>query len=437
MSGSGDISNGILAVDTAHDSPSSLATSGNEKDNGSASIGAVVHTFNKFFADFVVFLKESDPDAKAKLKPHYKIIDNLSKTLEHIDDFSTGVPMQVLLEETVHPANEALLALRPAKGITVEEIAKTPSAFWSAMSYVYILGIVLHVYREHALSLSSERKDDLLTRLLHSVLRRVSRIQQQGRQQMAAEEDDEMEIMDDDLLRLLDALDGCEKEARAARMRSVAEGGSVPGSQTQTEHEGVGDCSDKLEELLRTSKIGQLAKELTEDLDLNAADLANLTKQQDGQRQGGQGTPGTPGTSTIPGLESLMDNSGFLGNVMSKMNTKVQEKLRSGEMQPADIFEEAKKVFGLLNLNGPDGSPALDNPMLGNLMSEMAKHFGGGGASSSGAAGAGGKGSRVHVNPERMRNVSARERLAKRLADRNQKKNDGGNNVIVPPPPPS
>ena len=413
-----------------------------------ASKSAVLHTFNKFFAEFVLFLKHLDPEIKAKLKPHYKIIDNLSTTTEHLNRFSENVTPELIHKEY---EDDAFLNVSPAKGLTIRDVAqshgdakdakdaKDDGRLWSTLSYVYILSIIRHIYREYA---ETEKETDSaqtaqsVIGLLRNVLQVVARIQQDGNNN----DEDEVEILDDDLVLLLDKLRDCELNAKMARVDSMSgqsgQSGGMKGpkadadaeenTDTDTEHQGF-------ESMLRTSKIGQLAKELGEEIDPNLIDPSKMSNPLD-----------------LLNFNNLSDKNSFLGNVVSKIGTKVQTKIESGEIKPNDLFEEAKGMFDMLNID----KGLQNNPMISNLMKQMFKNDGGGGDMSDiigaftkatgGGGGGGGSGSgsgsgsrnKTHVNPERARNALARERIRNKLAEREkaQKTQTGsGDTVIVPP----
>lgn len=141
---------------------------------------------------------------------------------------------------------------------------------------------------------------------------------------------------------------------------------------------------------LEKSKIGQIAKEISEEID-----LSNITKPED-----------------VLNFSDPKNN--VIGNIVNKVGSKIHNKLNNGEIKQEDLLSEA---FGLLNSFGgkiPGGGNIADilkNPMMKNMMNSMAGQFGGG---------SGGGKRRAAVNTSKLNQMSTRERLRTKLQSKHK-----------------
>lgn len=96
----------------------------------------------------------------------------------------------------------------------------------------------------------------------------------------------------------------------------------------------------KFEDTFLNSNIGNLAKEISQDLDLN--DLKGLESPDDL-------------------MKSLMGGGeGGIGNIIQKVSSKLQSKLASGQLNEQALMNEATQMMGMLN-------PALQSMGMGSM----------------------------------------------------------------------
>jgi hypothetical protein len=124
----------------------------------------------------------------------------------------------------------------------------------------------------------------------------------------------------------------------------------------------------KFEEKFMNSSIGNLAKEISQDLDLS--DLQNLESPDDL-------------------MKAFMNGgSGGLGGIIQKVSSKLQTKLASGDLNEEALMKDATQMMGMLNpalqsmgLGGMGGGGKGGKGMegMGNLFSMMGGLMGGGG----------------------------------------------------------
>jgi len=114
----------------------------------------------------------------------------------------------------------------------------------------------------------------------------------------------------------------------------------------------------KFEESFLNSNIGNLAKEISQDLDMN--DLK------------GMDNPGDLMKNLLGGGEA-----GGLGNIIQKVSTKLQSKLQNGQLNEDVLLKEATQMIGMLGPAMGGGKGGMGG--MGDIMSMMGGLMGAGG----------------------------------------------------------
>jgi hypothetical protein len=152
---------------------------------------------------------------------------------------------------------------------------------------------------------------------------------------------------------------------QASKHEAEAEAGKGSGAGTLPNmFEGMDE--GKFEEKFMNSSIGNLAKEISQDLDLS--DLQNLESPDDL-------------------MKSFMNGgSGGLGSIIQKVSSKLQTKLASGDLNEEALMKDATQMMGMLNpalqsmglggMGGGKGGKGMEG--MGNLFSMMGGLMGGG-----------------------------------------------------------
>lgn len=146
-------------------------------------------------------------------------------------------------------------------------------------------------------------------------------------------------------------------------------------------------------DMLQNTKIGNIAKEISEELDLSSL---NIQKPED--------------------LLSMGSN-GILGNIIGKVGSKIHAKIDNGELKHEDLMSEAMSMMSMLGgmgggAGGADGSPLggaaafLNNPMFKDMMKNM-----------------GGLGNLANLanmakGSDKVKSAQVKDRLRKKLGDR-------------------
>ena len=193
-----------------------------------------------------------------------------------------------------------------------------------------------------------------------------------------------------------------------------------------------------IDDLIGDSKIGQLAKEISSQIDVDSLNL----------------DINNPSELLNPANLFGGENGNVLGDLVQQVGSSITEKMNTGELKQEDLVKDA---FSLMNKmqNNSSGNPILDN-MMGNMMGNQGGTSGGGldinelmknMMGNQGGAGGGGGGldindmmKNMNMNPDMMQQMmnsmggtqavnqnnpnsregKAKERLRKKLAEKNK-----------------
>ena len=137
-------------------------------------------------------------------------------------------------------------------------------------------------------------------------------------------------------------------------------------------------------------KIGKLAKEIAEE---TAADL-NLDMENE---------------TTMKGVfQQLLKNPGKLSGIIKSVGTKLDSKLKSGELKESEIMQEASELMSKMK-----NMPGMNN--LASMLSKMGMNMPGMGGGGGGKVNFGAMQSQLNKN---MKQSQMRERLLKKVQDK-------------------
>jgi hypothetical protein len=349
----------------------------------------VCYVFNKFYSAFIKSIKATNTELKAVIKKHYKVIDKSSE--QYYDAFWENVSPYWKTFVDVGKLYESadLLQVCLATEMNVEAIFSplNDEDKERLANYVNILLLFGYLYTELKkekdtetsssndgeganIQIDAEDKveDDVEAeadlepeeelneteqvtenaKLANNVLELLRLIQAEKKDTPEYKELLE-EIIDDDVTRLL------------SKVTSVSQ---TVETENFTSSNNNGLPSFDILQSLENSKIANLAKEITSEIDLSKL---SIDKPED--------------------ISKLMDMSGdnnFLGNIVSKVSSKLTEKLSNGELKQEELMNEAMSVMGALNGNDGIGSllknmgglgglgDIMSNPMMAEML-KMAK----------------------------------------------------------------
>lgn len=299
----------------------------------------VIFSFNKFFYDLVKDVNNTSQSLKERVKKNYKVKNPTTvQNIEYFDAILNESIYQKLVSMTYEEAcsDDEVKKFQMLQDIDVEMLIKASSKE-SVMTYLYILTLLTVVYRQN----DDDTGDSLFTAVMNSI-----RHMQKNESFESAVGD----VFDDDIKSLLN-----NASKVFTGMKSPKEESPMPDFNT---------------EMLENSKIGNLAKEITSEInidDLKIEDTSNIM--------------------------NLMNNN-VIGNIMGKVGSKINEKIEKGELNHEELLGEALNFMKVLQKNGNGSNPLMS--MMGDFMKQQSK------------------GGKMRVDESKLRNLSTRDRLKKK-----------------------
>ena len=199
------------------------------------------------------------------------------------------------------------------------------------------------------------------------------------------------------------------------------------------------NSNQNMDDLIGDSKIGQLAKEISNQIDVDSLNL----------------DINNPSELLNPANLFGGENGNILGDLVQQVGSSITEKMNTGELKQEDLVKDAFSLMNKMQSNS-SGNPILDN-MMGNMMGNQGGASGGGldinelmknmMGNQGGAGGGGGGGldindmmKNMNMNPDMMQQMmnsmggtqavnqnnpnsregKTKERLRKKLAEKNK-----------------
>jgi hypothetical protein len=306
----------------------------------------VIYTYNKLFYDFLKDLRDADPSLKNKIRSEYKVKNYT--TQENMELFAVAMEQEKLITDIATMSSDELMELSKfksisiVKGVTMEDITNVISKDYRStlLSYLYIFTLLHIIWTNVAAS--------DLSIMFQTVMTCVKHIQDGEAYDTCANT-----IIDDDISNVLDKLHKvCSKSS--VKIEDGEEPSMTP-------------------EFLESTKIGSLAKEISSEI--NLSDM-KIEKPED--------------------ILNLANNN-MIGDIVSKVGSKIHEKLDKGELKHEELLSEAMSLLSVFSNN----KGMFNNPMFKDIMK---------------AAGGGGKGAKV--NEGKLKAMSARDRLRRKHEER-------------------
>jgi hypothetical protein len=300
----------------------------------------VVYTFNKFLIDFVLFLKTTHPEIRKQLKHAYKSVN--TKATCHIARMMDVLPLEEL--GTLADADNAEFFdsgdrkdLEILDGLTVGAILQHASPS-TTRYYIYLFGVLCCLAVEDSETSLSDQIAELLLLLKDAP------------------------ITADVEERVLKISQGNPDVAKMCRCiaRQVFAGDS--------ETKGTKETKD-IKDALENTKIGMLAKEISDEIDLSNVDVSDPSK--------------------LLNFSDFTNQNSFMGKIVSKVGSKIQTKIQTGELRHDDLIKEAMGLLQNLDMPKPGTGGVPPTEDFGSMLQGMMKAFGGVGGGSGGGSGGG------------------------------------------------
>jgi hypothetical protein len=307
----------------------------------------VVYAFNNFYLNFLTDMKKYNDEFRKIVRKNFKVFDKSS--VEHF----TKINESIVLNKDDITKVELLPEL--SVDTILEKVEENEQNMIN--SYFYIFRIMVSIYPE-------ENDENTLEKVL-DIIKTI--------QNNDEVEEKLKEVLDDDLAQLL---------------RSLKDVLTVPQDTSSSS-----DTSNPFS-MLENSKIGSLAKEISDEINLGDLNLSNPAELLD--------------------MKNLTSSNNVLGNIISKVSDKIQNKISAGEISQSDLVNEALSFVGMMNngsgssggANNPFGDigSLLNNPMLAELIGGLKKDGN----------------TRVQVDTNKVKNMETRERLRRKLDKKKQ-----------------
>ena len=371
-----------------------MSTDVSEQPTESVLSSELTFTFNKFVIDLVLQLKTSNRDVRNLLKSNFKSIS--TKASEYLDHACNAVPVEAVVNavEAVLSRDfdaimqdDAMMRVCLLKDIPFGLVAKN-MAPEDAMYYLAVL-TTLVVFAKSSLPADkvSDKTGDFL-----QLIKRCGDVGLSGESDAVADA-------------IADGFEPCEQAQLRVLLRCVVDNvrsnfaagnttGNTSGNNNNTDATAE-DSFDKIQHVLENSKIGSLAKEISQEID-----PAQL---------------GVTDPSKLLNFADLTNGNSALGSIVGKVGSKIQNKIQSGELRHEDLLQEAVSLLSIMDkgFGGASGSSGQSgNPLQGlaPMMQQFMGAFAGGSSFGGSAAGA--------AAGESDRSSAMRDKLRAKLTNR-------------------
>lgn len=316
----------------------------------------ICYMFNQIYLNLMKEVKDKNGEIKHALKESYKVFDKksgeyLQAFVQQFDDTVTGAVFAVADDETDILTKDVVRNFSVYKKVTVcdilEKVVKDDTESRASFTYyIYLLFVLGYI---HQLTELDDGKKEIV---FHKTVGLIGSVEKDDIGEDELEQHLE-EILDEDLQTVL---------RKIHRERSKVKDSVINIDMTETPD--VGATGRPGMEFLENTKIGELAKEISESID--------MSKLMEGG--GASETPAGP--------EGM--NPDMLSTIIQTVGSKITEKMTSGELNQEDLMSEAISMMGKMNTSG-------HGDMMSNMMNMMGGMMGpGGGMPGGGFGGAGG-----------------------------------------------
>lgn len=316
----------------------------------------ICYMFNQIYLNLMKEVKDKNGEIKHALKESYKVFDKksgeyLQAFVQQFDDTVTGAVFAVADDETDILTKDVVRNFSVYKKVTVcdilEKVVKDDTESRASFTYyIYLLFVLGYI---HQLTELDDGKKEIV---FHKTVGLIGSVEKDDIGEDELEQHLE-EILDEDLQTVL---------RKIHRERSKVKDSVINIDMTETPD--VGATGRPGMEFLENTKIGELAKEISESID--------MSKLMEGR--GASETPAGP--------EGM--NPDMLSTIIQTVGSKITEKMTSGELNQEDLMSEAISMMGKMNTSG-------HGDMMSNMMNMMGGMMGpGGGMPGGGFGGAGG-----------------------------------------------
>ena len=298
----------------------------------------VLFIFNRFYGNFIKDLKANSDDLRNIIKKNYKSLDKLSET--YLVEYWKQI--QPFKDQIVTSSFDSITDVILLKDLSYTAIIEKVEPE-IVNNYIYIFTVISLLYDDiNSEEIDEEQKTSLYTTIAGYLLNSEVSLEN---------------ILDDDIKSLLELI------KLTPKPDNTSDEPKTNNADASGDFLGLGN-----------SKIGKLAKEISESID-----VSNIK------------------VDSPEDIMKLMDFSGsnnLIGDIIKKASSKVQEQMASGQLKQEDLLGEAMNMMSMFGKNA-GGTGGAANPMGG--LFDMMSAFSG--------------------NPM-MRKASTKERLKRKVESR-------------------
>lgn len=304
--------------------PASNTTSGQEDVHPSRRLERATYAFNKVLADFILRVKKQSPAVKELLRKHYRVISSASDVeAERMSASLTEEIKAAVIETSPSGVLAAISTFEVLRGCDVAAlVTHVPPGYAPELrDFVYAL-VLLTLVRRELVSVPDEHEG--VDELLEKVLAAVAAIQA-GRAEADALTE---EILDDEYRAILSHMTRNRTADSGLGDSGVSGVSGVSGNKE--------DVNDEVLSQLMDSKIGKLASEISQEIDPTALDVSNPMELLD--------------------FKKMADGTSPLGSIITKVGSKIQDKLSTGEITQGELLAEAMTMLRAFDKDNALGS---------------------------------------------------------------------------------
>jgi len=332
-------------------------------------------TFNTIAIAFLKELKNQDDQLKVIFKKNYRTFSKLSDA--HINTFIANImPFKDLLltgDKAAILKDENLMKKDVMKSFSLKKIFTRvkEEEYDIVITYLYTMYLFAHIY--------SEIEPEAHTEKVKVVVEGEDAVENDGESYAGIEElnallmnsldyihaldstnnlaDISTEILDEDVNNILEKIKGYKRMCRP-NVFSVPDDDESGGLS-------VAPSEEALDSMFSGSKIGELAKEMSEELDMSSLqnienpeqllDMNNIMKAFSGE--GGGDNP--------------------IGEIIKKVGEKLASKIAAGDISQEELVADSMKMMGQMGGMGGMGGMGQMSGLMASLMDQMGGGAGG------------------------------------------------------------
>lgn len=296
-------------------------------------LSKIQYVFNKILLNLLKEIKDKDPELKKKIKKNYAVFDKSTDSHIHhfIDNLTDSDVFSQPYDEMDIMQESSVSEMNIIKDISVQDIMDVVEEKENEVikCYMYILYMLSDIFQKtKELSTEDEEGITQMTDLFKKCMNLIKK-------EDGLDFDEEIEnIFDDSLCQIFKNIFESRKSIKHSLMKYNNE-----------ELDGNENTMNKNPfDFLQNSKIGKLAQEITEDIDLDSFNMKD--------------------PSELLNIDAIFSGKGnnVLGDIISKVGSKVASKISNGDLKQEDLFGEAMSMMGKMNMQGGN-----------NFMEEMMK----------------------------------------------------------------